>query len=39
MAEVEYSVAAYGVPDTKYKIQQAKEIANIRVGLAVMYTF
>lgn len=39
MGELEYSVAAYGIPDAKYRVQQSKETANIRVGLAVMYTF
>lgn len=39
MGEVEYTVAAYGAPDAKYNVQKAKETANVRVNLAVMYTF
>lgn len=39
MAEVEYTVAAYGRPDRDYKVTHSKETGNLRIGLAVMYVF
>ncbi|MEI8205068.1 MAG: DcaP family trimeric outer membrane transporter [Bacteroidota bacterium] len=38
-AECEYTVAAYGIPDSRYHFKQSNEYANIRFTLSATYNF
>jgi hypothetical protein len=37
--EGEYTVAAYGIPDTRYHFKKSKKYANLRLTLAAIYNF
>jgi hypothetical protein len=39
MAEIEYTVAAYGTNDLNYKVVNSSETGNLRVGLGAVYSF
>jgi len=38
-AECEYTVAAYGKPDSKYVVQNSSEVANTRLSFSIGYSF
>ena len=37
--EVSYDTAAYGTPDTNYKVQNTNNVSNMRIVLATTFTF
>jgi len=37
--EVSYDTAAYGTPDTNYKVQNTNEVSNLRIVFATTFTF
>ncbi|NTW25700.1 MAG: hypothetical protein HGA37_13465 [Lentimicrobium sp.] len=39
IGEVEYTVAAYGTNDEKYKVIESAETGNLRIGIGVVYSF
>ena len=39
IAEMEYTTAAYGENDEKYRVIKSSETGNLRIGLGAVYSF